>query len=120
MSLKENKYFDAVSSTTYKIKEEAKQVVTDIVTNTNFFSNLGTIWSQSTSAFAGITECVITPGIRFIKWVSGIMQVYKKLQYNFNTIKRRLTSITNKLNAFDTGNYEHVRQSVIKRKVNNK
>ena len=48
------------------------------------------------------------------------MQVYKKLTYNLTTIKRRLTSISNKLAAFSTGNYEHVRQSVIKRKVNNK
>lgn len=118
MSIKE-KFDDITSSVKHKKDQAVDYMKTKYENSVNIFSNFNTIFTGSTSAAAGITESVITPGIRFIKFVSGIMQVYKKLTYNLTTIKRRLTSISNKINAFSTGNYEHVRQSVIKRKVNN-
>lgn len=114
-----SKFMERLESVTKKVKSEVDTAVNKITIDTNIFSNFGTIWTQSTSAAAGLTESVITPGIRAIKFVAGIMRVYKKLQYNFNTIQTKLTSITNKLNSFSTGNYEHIRKSVIKMKVNN-
>ena len=113
--------FNDITSSIKNIKQQSVDYMkTKYENSVNIFSNFSTIFTGSTSAAAGLTESVITPAIRFIKFVSGIMQVYKKLTYNLTTIKKRLTSISNKLAAFSTGNYEHVRQSVIKRKVNNK
>lgn len=118
MSLQE-KFDDLTSSIKTKKDQAVDYMKTKYENSVNIFSNFNTIFTGSTSASAGITESVITPGIRFIKFVSGIMQVYKKLSYNLTTIKNKLTNISNKLSAFSNGNYEHVRQSVIKRKVNN-
>lgn len=98
------------------IKTKVNEAKNTIDNNIN--SMFGTIWTQSTSAVAGITESVITPGIRFIKFVVGVMQVYKKLQHNLTTIKNKVTRITDIINGFSTGKHNHIRKSVIKYKVN--
>ena len=97
------------------IKTKINEAKTTIDNNMN--SMFGTMWTQSTSAIAGITESVITPGIRFIKFVSGIMQIYKKLNHNLTTVKNKVTRITEIINAFSTGKHNHIRKSVIKYKV---
>ena len=107
---------DFTDKTQSYIKTKLNEARTTVDNNMN--SMFGTIWSQSTSAFAGITESVITPGIRFIKFVSGVMQVYKKLQHNLTTIKKKVDRITEIMNSFSTGKHNHIRRSVIKYKVN--
>lgn len=97
------------------IKTKVGEMKTTIDNNGN--SMFGTIWTQSSAAIAGMSENVITPGIRFIKFVAGIMQVYKKLQCNLMTIQDKTTRINNIMNAFSTGKHNHIRKSVVKFKV---
>ena len=88
-----NKYFDKDTSLKESKNIEIGNLISKYTSDTNGNSMFGTIWTQSTSAVAGITESVITPGIRFIKFVVGVMQVYKKLQHNLTTIKNKVTRL---------------------------
>lgn len=115
-----NKIFDRNFTTNIQSKLNAKFIDSGFFSDNNGNSMFGTFWTQSTSAIAGITESVITPGFRFIKFVIGIMQVYKKLNSNLTTIKNKINRIEDILNGFNTGKHNHIRKSVIKRKVNKK
>lgn len=113
-----NKYFDKDTSLKESKKIEIGNLISKYTSDTNGNSMLGTIWTQSTSAIAGLTESVITPGFRTIKFVFGIMQIKKKLDHNLNTIRTKLKRVTNTLNSIcGNGEYEHIRKSVIKMKT---
>lgn len=115
------KFFNR-TDTTKKSKNYFTDYLTSKKTNdTNPTSLFGTIFTVSTSALAGITESVITPGFRFLKFVSEIMTFYKKLVHNFSTISSKFERINSILENFGLGgNTNHIRNSIVKYKVKSK
>lgn len=93
----------------------ADEVISKKVSDTNFFSNFGTPFTTSTSSASGITESVITPGIRFLNFACSIMKLYKNLQYNYNTIEQKLKKVESILKSYDSGDFSHVRSNIVKK-----
>ncbi|WP_297407521.1 hypothetical protein [uncultured Cetobacterium sp.] len=90
-------------------------VETKKTNDTNMFSSFGTIFTQSSSTIAGITESVITPGFRLLKFASTIMKVFKKLQNNFSTITNKAKNIEKIMSSMNgNGSYIPIRESIIK------
>lgn len=112
-----NIFFNQDNSTEHSESINTKNANIGYTNDTNGNSMFGTMFTQSTSAITGITESVLTPGFRFIKFAIGIMSVFKKLTDNFNTIKSKITRISNIMSAFSTGKHNHIRKSVIKYKI---
>lgn len=98
-------------------KIDAKEIITKKISDTNFFSNLGTPFTNSTSATSGITESIITPGIRFLNFGCNVMKLYKNLQHNFNTIKNKVSKVEKIISAYGSGDFSHVRRSIVKNSV---
>lgn len=114
-----SKFFDTNTNTKHSKTIDTDSVSTKFTADCNWDSMFGTIWSVSTSAISGITESVITPGFRTIKFVIGIIQIKKRLDFNINVITSKIKKITSTLSAISgNGEYNHVRKTVIKRKVN--
>lgn len=96
-------------------KINADEVVSRKISDTNFFSNLGTPFTTSTSSASGITESVITPGIRFLNFGCSIMKLYKSLEYNYNSVKTKFKNVENILNSYSNGNFNHIRKNIVKK-----
>lgn len=96
-------------------KIDVKELTSEKLSDTNFFSNIGNMFTGSTSSASGITESVITPGIRFLNFASNIMKLYKNLQYNFNQVQNKIKKIEEVVSAYSDGNFRHVRNSIVKK-----
>lgn len=93
-------------------------VETKKTNDTNMFSSFGTIFTQSSSTIVGITESVITPGFRLLKFATTIMKVFKKLQNNFSIITNKAKKIEKIISSMSGNeNYTSVRESVIKMSI---
>lgn len=96
-------------------KINADEIISRKISDTNFFSNLGTPFTTSTSSASGITESVITPGIRFLNFSCSIMKLYKNLKHNFNEIELKVKKIESILKSYNSGEFKHIRSNIVKK-----
>lgn len=104
----------------YPNRLEANNLSSKKFSDTNFFSNFGTMFSVSSSSAAGITESVITPGIRFFKIGITAISVMKSLENSINTIKNKVCTVNKITNALISGHeFSEIRETLIKLSTKN-